>query len=67
MEAQFNDRCPRCGEERLREWDELSEEEQEVVRRLPASADYAFGEREATHRWCVNCWYEATEGAQCDT
>jgi len=54
------DVCPRCGAGRLRGFDELSEEEREVVRRLPASADYASGQRQTMHRWCTKCWYEAT-------
>ncbi|MBA3805358.1 MAG: hypothetical protein H0X14_06555 [Acidobacteria bacterium] len=67
MNSQHTDRCPRCGEGRLRGWDELSEEEQEVARRLPASADYAPGGRQSTHRWCMNCWYETTEDAPRET
>jgi len=52
-----NSKCPRCGEGRLLGWRVLSEEEREVVRRLPASADYSLDERKATHRWCTRCWY----------
>ena len=52
------DRCPRCETERLRAWNELSEEEREVVRRLPAAGRYSAGERAARHRWCRRCWYE---------
>jgi hypothetical protein len=55
-------RCPKCGEERLRTWDELSDEEREVVRRLPGSADYKISERQAMHQWCTRCWYESTVG-----
>jgi len=51
-------RCPRCHEGRLQVWDELSDDEHEVVRRLPASADYTANEREQMHRWCTRCWYE---------
>lgn len=46
----------------MRSWDELSDAEREVVKRLPASADYQMAAREATHRWCTRCWYEATSG-----
>jgi hypothetical protein len=53
-------RCPRCHEGRLRHWEELNEEEQEVVRRLPDSAEYSLIERSAAHRWCPRCWYEET-------
>jgi hypothetical protein len=51
--------CPRCGG-RLSSWNELSEEEREVVKRLPASADYSLNQRQARHRWCTRCWYEDT-------
>jgi hypothetical protein len=59
----YNNRCPRCGEERLRTWDELSEDEQEIVKRLPASVEYTAAER-TTHRWCTRCWFEATEDTE---
>jgi len=51
-------RCPRCSEGRLQSWSELGEEEREIVKRLPAAADYSLEEREARNRWCVRCWYE---------
>ncbi|HUS11961.1 MAG TPA: hypothetical protein VMZ30_15960 [Pyrinomonadaceae bacterium] len=54
-------RCPRCQDGLLRVWDELSDEEREVVKRLPASAEYAATERQRLHQWCTRCWYEATE------
>jgi hypothetical protein len=63
---QLETRCPRCGEGQLRAWDELSEEEQMVARRMPEAVDYSPGEREAMHRWCTNCWYEETETRACD-
>jgi len=56
-----SNQCLRCGAGRLREWNELSDEEREVVLRLPASADYSIELRQSTHRWCTRCWYE--EGA----
>ena len=45
----------------MRTWDELSADEQEVVKRLPGSADYPAAEREYKHRWCTRCWYEAVD------
>ena len=66
MNNQAHEICPRCGHGRLRAWNKLSDEEQEIVRRLPASADYTLTERQATHRWCTNCWYEATEGMRAE-
>ena len=59
---QVENKCPRCGEGRLRSWSELNEEERELVRRLPSSADYSLDQRKAMHRWCSRCWYESTSG-----
>jgi hypothetical protein len=44
----------------MRNWDELTEEEREVVKRLPASADYDDAERKSMHQWCTRCWHETT-------
>ncbi|HEX9918038.1 MAG TPA: hypothetical protein VGA87_02660 [Pyrinomonadaceae bacterium] len=62
----IENRCPRCDAPRrlLRPWGELSDEEREVVRRLPASADLPIEERAARHLWCVRCWHEETGGAR---
>ena len=56
----LTERCARCGARPLRSWQELSEEEREVVKRLSASADYTLEERTARHRWCPRCWHETT-------
>jgi len=53
-----NNKCLRCDKPVLKSWDELNDEEREVVKRLPASADYTIEERKATHRWCTRCWNE---------
>ena len=52
-------RCPKCGEEKLRTWAELGDDEREVVRRLPGSGDYTESERQSMHRWCTRCWHES--------
>ena len=54
-----DDRCPRCGEGRMKSWHELADEEQEVVKRLLGSAEAEVAERQRRHRWCSKCWYEA--------
>lgn len=54
----LEERCTRCGEGRMRSWDELTEEEREVTRRLLEGADYSLAERRARHRWCTRCWHE---------
>jgi len=53
--------CPRCEKRGLKRWDALTDEELEVVKRLPASAKYSLAERQASHRWCTRCWYEEIE------
>ena len=50
--------CPRCEKPGLKTWDELNDEEREVVKRLPLSAQYPLAERQANHRWCTRCWFE---------
>lgn len=47
----------------MKSWSELTDEQREVVKRLPLSASYSLEERQATHRWCTRCWYESTETA----
>jgi hypothetical protein len=42
----------------MKTWSELNDEEREVVKRLPASAEYTLEERQAMHQWCTRCWYE---------
>jgi len=53
--------CPRCDKRGLKTWEELTDEEREVVKRLPLSATYPLAERQARHRWCTRCWWEATD------
>lgn len=60
---QGEDVCPRCGEGRLKAWYELSEEEREMARRLPDSADFTLDERASHHRFCTRCWFEERAGA----
>jgi hypothetical protein len=58
LSTQGEGRCPRCGRGPLKAWYELSEEERETARRLPASADFTLEERAARHRFCTRCWHE---------
>ena len=64
MRDEIDDRCPRCSAARLRAWDELTDDEREVVRRLPADAPLAV--RAARRRWCARCWHEETGDAPRD-
>ena len=61
MTDETDDKCPRCSAVGLRAWDELTDDEREVVRRLPSAADAPLAERVARHRWCVRCWHEETD------
>lgn len=53
-------KCPRCGEGRLKVWSELDGDERLIVPRLPGAGDYPLEERQKMHRWCTRCWYEST-------
>ena len=55
------DSCPRCDKRGLKSWTELDDEEREVVKRLPLSAQYSLEERQASHRWCTRCWWEEVD------
>ncbi|MEJ7624357.1 MAG: hypothetical protein WKF34_10235 [Pyrinomonadaceae bacterium] len=49
--------CPRCSTGRLKLWDELTDEQQMLAKRLPMSAEFPAKERKK-HRFCTRCWYE---------
>ena len=66
MIDQTGDNCPGCAGARLRAWGELTEEEREVVRRLPSAAGDTLDVRAARRRWCVRCWHEETDSAPRD-
>jgi hypothetical protein len=48
----------------MKTWEQLNEQEREVVKRLPRAAEYNEEERCSTHMWCTRCWYESTGRAQ---
>jgi hypothetical protein len=54
-------RCPKCGEDTLKTWAELGDDEREVVRRLGTAADLQAPEFEIIYRWCTLCWHEERE------
>jgi hypothetical protein len=49
--------CPKCHFPRLKSWYELTDEQQFLAQRLPASAKYTLEERKK-HRFCERCWFE---------
>jgi hypothetical protein len=52
-------RCTRCGEGTIKSWSELTDEEREVVKRLPGAADYEEADPQSMPQWCTRCWYES--------
>jgi hypothetical protein len=50
--------CRHCGAGVVKSWQELTDDEQKVVERLPAAKDYSREERKRTHHWCTRCWQE---------
>lgn len=52
--------CPRCHSPKLKCWDELTDEQQFLVKRLPLSAKYTPEQRKK-HRFCVQCFFEQTD------
>ncbi len=49
--------CPQCGAVKMRNWNELNDEQKFLVERLPASADFTPAQRKK-HRFCGRCFYE---------
>lgn len=41
----------------MKGWEELSEEQQFLAKRLPFSAEYPLKTRKK-HRFCTRCWFE---------
>ncbi|MBP7416538.1 MAG: hypothetical protein KA831_07785 [Pyrinomonadaceae bacterium] len=52
--------CPRCGSAKMKSWDELTEEQQMLARKLPLSAEYEHAARKR-NRFCTRCWFEETK------
>lgn len=48
----------------MKSWAELTDDEREVVKRLPNSARYSPDERKLTREWCIKCWNEQTTEAR---
>lgn len=49
--------CLRCYSPKMKNWDELNDEERMLAEKLPVSAEFTPKERKK-HRFCVKCWYE---------
>ena len=49
--------CPKCQVPKMKNWEELTDEQKMLVERLPLSADYRLAARKK-HRFCTRCWFE---------
>ncbi len=54
----MSDKCPKCDYQRLKTWNELSDDERMVVKVKPS--EFTLQERKK-HRFCVRCWFEEFE------
>ena len=54
----MSNKCPKCDYKKLKNWDELSEEEKMVVK--VKHSDFPIEQRKK-HRFCVRCWFEEIE------
>ena len=52
--------CPRCASAKMKNWDELDDEQKFLIERLPASAEFSPAERKK-HRFCERCFFEDVE------
>jgi len=52
--------CPRCDAPKMKDWQELTDEQKFLVERFPASAEFTKAQRKK-HRFCTRCWYEKSE------
>jgi hypothetical protein len=43
----------------MKDWSELTDDEREVVKRLPSAADRQTGVGDLMPQWCTRCWYES--------
>lgn len=55
--------CPRCGNQKLKSWKELNDDEKKLVEKFPLSADFTKEERRR-NRWCARCWHEFDSGGE---
>lgn len=49
--------CPRCGSPKMKQWDELNDEQKFLVEKLPLSGEFSAVERKK-HHFCARCLFE---------
>ncbi len=59
VRADEDELCPKCGERRVRAWEDMKDDEREFVGRVFRPDE---GERQR-YKWCVVCWDEVRDDA----
>ncbi len=49
--------CPRCGSPKMKDWEDLTDEQKFLIERLPLNTDFTPAERKK-HRFCERCFFE---------
>lgn len=49
--------CPNCGSAKMKNWENLTDEEKLLVEKLPPFADFSSEQRKK-HRFCGRCFFE---------
>ena len=52
--------CPRCAAPKMKDWEDLTDEQKFLVERLPLNTAFTPDERKK-HRFCERCFFEETE------
>ena len=47
--------CPKCGHRKLKTWNDLSEDEKMIARRVPNAEDFSIKDFKSM-TFCVRCW-----------
>ncbi len=57
----FNEKiCPKCHFQKMKSWEELSDEQKFLVKRLPLNTEFSLKQRKK-HRFCERCWFEEVD------
>ncbi len=52
--------CPQCGAPKMKNWEDLTDDEKFLVERLPLNTEFSSAQRKK-HRFCKRCWFEDPE------
>ena len=52
--------CPQCGSAKIKEWNDLDEDQQFLVERLPLNTEFSPEQRKK-HSFCERCFFEFSD------